>query len=60
MSSYPLLSHWPLLLEGSELCSVEGQGHHIMRKSVSMEEDMDISIIQGQFGSSEDKDNSDD
>ncbi|TRZ18567.1 hypothetical protein HGM15179_008540 [Zosterops borbonicus] len=38
----------------------EGQGHHIMHKIVSMEGDMDISIIQGQFGSSEDKDNDDD
>lgn len=31
-----------------------------MHKIVSMEGDMDISIIQGQFGSSEDKDNDDD
>lgn len=60
MNTYPWLRHCPLLLGGSELCSVAGQGHHIMHKSVSMEGDMDISITQGQFGSSEDKDNDDD
>lgn len=50
MSSYPLLSHCTLLLGGSELCSVAGQEHHSMLKSVSMEGNRDILSFKGSLG----------